>query len=385
MPASGLPSMKEPEWPSTFQGRGMSEWLADLSSPDPSTREKAVRIIPVFSPESRKIAIKPLIARIKGDTDPSVRANAILALGYIQLEQKEDIHAAAVALQDILVRTVPGSVHRLYAAKTLSRFGSEGHAALQSLYGIIDDPAWETRQAAAAAIGRVGAPLIDEKAPPGAPPKRPASQLAMAKLVHMLKDTSNIVRMEAATSLLLIGPPFVVEKGDNPNALTEYEKAVQPLLDGPGGLIARLKVEKDPTVKVWIMMVSISYDDRLIDETITKIAAYAGAPEAATRIQALMALGLLGPRAKAALPQIRDSLQQKEPVVVANAISCLTLLGDEAKPAIPDLEKLKAETKIDPLKELASKAIDSIRTAKKVVDPAPAAPPAPKNGPAKRP
>src|SRR5690349_3530314 len=153
-------------------------------------------------------------------------------------------------------RTQPGSMIRLHAARTLAGIGPEAYDAIAAVGGIANDPSWETRQAVAAALGRLGAPLYDDKPPPPGPYKvqplkRPASTAAMDKLVLvLLKDQSAAVRMEAMQSMIVLGPPHT----DNPAA---YPKLVAPYLEE---INRRLKTEKDHGVKIWLYLVQMMYD-----------------------------------------------------------------------------------------------------------------------------
>jgi len=336
------------KWPAEVSGRKLSEWIADLSSSrnlDPSLRDAAVKTIPMFGPDGRKLGLAGLCNVIKTDPDPGVRVNAILVVGGMGFETKEEMRQATSAIAEVLKLTINGSMIRLHATRTLASFGPEA-ATIDVIGGVLTmatDPAWETRQGVAAALGRLGATLYDDKTPaPGKPVeiKRHASKAAMDKLAFtMIRDPSAVVRMEAVQSLLVLGPPHE----ENP---TKYVALVKPYLDAVTLRLkdAKDKGETDNGVRIWLMLINMMYDDRTFDALVPKIGYYINAVEVAVRVHALNALAIIGPRAQGAASEIRSALAQKEPLVIVAAAECLVAMGDAGKYALPDLERLKTET-----------------------------------------
>jgi HEAT repeat protein len=355
---------KPPEWPKQISGKSLGEWMAEFKSPDPTARDTAVRIIPGFGPDGRKAATKDLIKLID-DPDPGVRINAMLTLGQMGYETKEDMRTIAAAIGAQMRKTVPGSMIRLHGCRTLASMGPEAIGTMGDVVSIIDDPAWETRLAICTTLSRIGGALYDDKPPPktaaGTPPpppvvKRQASRAAMDKLIYrMLKDPASGVRMEATQALITLGPPHA----DTPAA---YITLIKPYLDE---ITSRLKLEKNADVKVWLYLVQSMYDDRTMDANIKIVAGQvADAQEISTRVQALNALGVLGPRAKAVGGDIAAALRQTDADVIAAAIGALAMMGAEAKYYVADLERFIKETKDESLKKLAEGAVKEIRAAK---------------------
>ncbi len=352
------------EWPKQISGKSLGEWMAEFKSPDPTTRDTAVRIIPGFGPEGRKQASKDLIKLID-DPDPGVRINAMLTIGQMGYESTADMRAVATAIGSQLKKTVPGSMIRLHGCRTLASMGPEAFGAMGDVFYVADDPAWETRLAVCTTISRIGATLYDDKPPPkvpaGTPPpppvvRRHASRAAMDKLLYkMLKDPASGVRMEATQSLITLGPPYA----PTPAA---YVTLIRPYLDE---ITRRIKDEKNADVKIWLYLCQSMYDDRTMDDNIKTVAAMiAAAPDISTRVQALNALGILGPRAKDAGGQVAAALRQTDPDVIAAAIATLAMLGVEGKYYTTDLDRFIKETKDEGLKKLAEEAVKSIRSAK---------------------
>lgn len=367
--------------PKVISGKSLGEWMADFKSPDPTARDTAVRVMPGFGPDVRKTVTKDLIKLID-DPDPGVRINAMLTLGQMGYETKDDMRAVAAAIGAQMGKTVKGSMIRLHGCRTLASMGPEAFSTMGAVMGIADDPAWETRLAVCTTLSRIGGTLYDDKPPEKAadgttkPPvvKRHASRVAMDKLLYgMLKDEASGVRMEATQSLITLGPPFA----DTPAA---YITLIKPYLDA---ITLRLKLEKNPDVKVWLYMCQSMYDDRTLDANLKIIAAMiADAPEMSTRVQALNALGILGNRSKDVVGEITNALRQTDTDVVAAAITTMAMLGAAAKYTVADLERFVAETKDETLKKMAKDAIKTIKEAKEEPKKDPA--PDPKKDPKKK-
>jgi HEAT repeat protein len=171
----------------------------------------------------------------------------------------------------------------------------------------------------------------------------------------MLKDASYAIRMEAAQSLIKLGPPHAPET--DPEA---YLKAARPYNEG---VTSRLKAEKDDRVKIWLLVLTLMYDDKQAEPAVSKIAAYLKVENPPVQINALQALSLLGTNAKPVLTPIRETLRVHDQLVSAAAVTCLMALGATAKPAIPDLEQLQSAAKDEELKKAYGRAITVIRSA----------------------
>jgi HEAT repeat protein len=373
-PAGAPPKKDEPKkpddpkkenWPKSVNGKSLGEWMADFRNPDPTVRDGAIKVMPLFGPEARKTAPKELI-RLINDPDPGVMINAMLILGAVGTDNKDELRTAAKSMASAISRTAPGSMIRLHAARTLAAMGTDGHDAIGAVAGIASDPSWETRQAVAAALGRLGAGIFEEKPqPPGAPYKPPTakrqpSKTAMDKLVYaLLKDDSAAVRMEAMQSMIVLGPPYTT----NPAA---YPALVAPYLTE---INQRLKLEKDDTVKIWLYVVQMMYDDRSVDANMKKIAEFLTAREDALKVQALGALAILGPRARPVVADITQCIKDPEQTVAVAALTTLVTMGGAAKFALGDLEKQLAATKDKDLKKTFEQAIKIIKEGK--VEPEP--------------
>ena len=341
------------EWPKVIADKPIGYYIGELTSPDPTVREQAVKTLPYFGPQAARQATRQLLQALD-DRDPGVRVNAILALAGIGLDTLEEKQKAAFALRTAVTSTAPGSVIRLYAARLLGVIGPDAHSAMEALSALTKDPAWETRDAAAMALGRVGAAVYDPApVPPGgvAVLRRAASGTARARLTDLLKDPSKAVRLEAIQSQLLLGPPT----SKDPD---QYVKEAQPHIDevlrrlGPG--TDKAPAEKDPSVRLWLHALVLMYDDRQAAAAVKEMAAAVTALDPAVRVQGLTALTVCGPLAGRAVEEVRLALRAKEPEVAKAAVMCLLRMGAEGRKAVADLQAVAAAGSDDELKRMAA-------------------------------
>lgn len=359
------PEAKAPEkpfeWPKDVNGKNLEEWVAEFRDPDPTIREIAVRVIPAFGPAARPVAGRRVMTMIAEDPDPGVRMAAMTTAGLLGHESKDDIKPMIYALRMAIGKTYNGSAIRLFATRALATYGGEAADAIPVLTKIHIDPWWETRQAIAQALGRIGAPQYDD--PPAKDPmtnqpvpKRPANEMAKKYLVQMAhKDDCATVRLEAVLSLISLGPPYT----KNP---AEYLTLVQPelaLIEQRLNSKRKDQLEPDKSVQIWLYVLLVMLDDRAYKDTLPKIAGYFHQPSATVRAQALMAIGALGKRAavQEVLAAVRDALMYEEEILVAAAVDCLMAMGDDAAGVLPDVEKLRDRTKNKKLKEIAEEGI----------------------------
>ncbi|HEY2784491.1 MAG TPA: HEAT repeat domain-containing protein [Fimbriiglobus sp.] len=351
-------------YPTDIGGKRLPDWVRDLSDRDPAVRETAIKVIPAFGPDAVLPSTRGLIARAN-DEDTGVKVNAIIALGAIGARTREEAKPIVDALKLAIANSGVGRVERLHAARSLANYGILANDAISILAGISHDPSWETRRTVAMALGRVGqvpapaAPRVkgtDRKPKEAEMDRWTPSDKAVSTLKSMMSDDLCAqVRLEAVQSLVLLGPPEV------PPEL--YVAAVTPLYNT---VSSRLKREKDKGVLIWLVMLQMRLNGAdLSDDNIKKISDNLSDESVNVRVHALSALGLLGDKARPALTAIANSLQAKEPITVAAAITCLAALGDLSKPVIAELLKLQAETKDETLKALATEAIKIISGAKK--------------------
>ena len=370
---------KKPEYPTQIDGKNLEGWLKETHSPDPAVREAACRAVPVFGPEARKPAIKDMV-RLITDEDSGVRMAALGTVGAMLFEDKAEQAQVFTSLRLLLSRTFNGAPGRLYATRALAAYGADAgvQANIAQLDEIKTDSWWETRKAVANALGLIGAPVYDD--PPKKDPttgnfvpKRPASEQAQKTLRFMLEhDKSAAVRLEAANSLILLGPPAFTTAAD-------YLKAIHPSFDLATTRLTGKTVdgkkaarEDDRTVQVWLYVLQMMLDDRVIKDTMPKVAEYLQDQSLVVRAQTLNALASMGAQSEPVLPQVRECLKtyKDQPILMAAVMRVLVAMGKNvAGGVVPDLEEFAKETKDEELKKLTLETIDALSGKKKPADP----------------
>lgn len=373
---------KKTTYPTQVAGKTLPEWLKELGeSKDGAVRELAVKALPAFGPVAREPALRPLLKACREDSDPGVRVNAILTLGAIGANNKDEAKLIIDALMIAINNASVGGVIRLHAARAIANYGSfpeQADNAIPTLVNIARDPSWETRKSIAYALGRIGGPtrpkpeakpLPPGVLPPPVDPKTGPNPAALKALLAMLGDASATVRLEVVESMVALGPPAV--------SLEHYSATVTPYMSA---ILDRTKNEKDKSVLVWLHMLSMRLDGNLFnDATIGKIVDLGRGIDPDATCQALSSLSLLGEKAvPLALPFAREMLRHNESVVVAAAANYLGSAGSipglpvtiaaTVKASLPDLERAKTETKDDMLKQVITNAVDAIN-GKKPTDP----------------
>jgi HEAT repeat protein len=390
-PANPTAKPKEPEYPKEINNKNLDHYLKEAQErfqKDPQVRETAIRTIPLFGPSARKPSVKIITDVISSDSDPGVKVAAITIISSMGFDVRNEVRPSIQTLRNVL-RLSTNSIVRMYCVRSLSSFGPDAVDAVPELRTAAGDPSWETRLAVAEALGSVGAPPK--------PDADPNVQAAKTLLTYMLGNANRTepcvaVRLEAVKSLLNIGPP----KAKNPQ---EYIREVKEYLDP---LAERLKFEAgergDKGVYVWLLLLQIMYDDRVMAENVKKITKFIEAPDnPVLRMYALQALGIIGPQlaalkvnpqtaavtgpiADAAIDTVILALKYPEPPLQYAAMNCLARIGKEARKAVPVLEEIKAKPPKKPLdapadwkpddtmQKLATDTIDYITGKKKFDD-----------------
>lgn len=191
-------------------------------------------------------------------------------------EKKEPVYQGKSLSAWIAQLKDPATKQRVEAAKALGRFGPDGVLAIEPLLTAMKDKEVEVRQAAVAALNLIPE---DAKAVPG--------------LIAALKDSSPLVRVEAA-KVLEGYAPFL------PEAKTAIPALIEALKDS----------------------------------------------HAPMRLEAASALGWFRKDGKTIVPPLVEALKDSESSVRASVAFSLGLMGAEAKPAVPLLiESLKGKAK----------------------------------------
>lgn len=365
---------KPPTYPERIGGKTLKEWLKELEytgggpvQKDDQVRETAVKVIPGFGPDARKPSVEPLINAVRSDPDPGVQVAAITVVSNMGFDMREQVKPVIAALQQRLANSTSGNIVRMYCVRSLASFGPDAAASIPYFKQACLDPSWETRREIAIALSLVGATPVDGKGMPkkDAGPNEKAIETLME---YQLKDRSLGVRLEAAKSLLALGPPF----SKDPLKFAEMTKDARVHIEevvkfesGKGPKANARGAVPDRSMYVWALLLQLMYDDRKIQENIrelTKLVKEPDGPNAdQVRLFAIQALGAAGSifpvlveqdRALAdkdkvaakAVAAVTDALQYKhEPALIYTAMNSLALIGKSADAAVPALQKIADE------------------------------------------
>lgn len=337
-PSKGPTKVPEPKWPTNIAGKGVQDWLKEVTDPDPSVREFALKTLPNFGPDARKPASKLLIARMTLEKDPGVRIavfNTAATLGLEDADVKEAVRILALTANE----GMPGGLSRLHAVQTLAMVGPKAEPAVSSLVGPpCLDPAYETRRSVANTLGRIG---IDEVTGP--------NHKALGALSGTLaKDVCAAVRMEALQSLVLLGPPWAEKRPPDAKGPPKIDwKAASVVADNMRARLGTSKtkgpVEADKQLEIWCRVVLMRFDEKEINsQNLGAIAKHIDPKsELGPKLQGLAALALFGESAGKQIDAVVGVLDDSDPAVLSSALTTLASMGVEAKPALPELEKLE--------------------------------------------
>jgi len=374
-------STEEPkiDWPKRFQGKTLETWVREMhESPDASTRDQAIRVIPLFGPDCRKAASANLVAAIATDPDMNVRLTAIASVPSIGFD-KEHLDAGLDAMVYILnpANGMPNHM-RFETAMALGNSGRIAKRALPTLinYTCVEARSWENRKAGAYALGGLALP----DSPLGGP-----DVAAIDRLVTMIQtDKSHQVRHQAVLSLLVLGPPHVegswrklrealqtyaMRDSDKSTALWSrvvYIRTEQQEIkaNDPNVLaIAKVMADSDKSIRSNGKIIEttskviknqegleskpgkIGYDPLMKHEAIlTRAEAFQEKVEAIQlKEEAIQCLGTIGNEAASQLPNLIAIVQDKneEPIIVIMALWAMSMMPNEIGRVLPVIDKLQ--------------------------------------------
>jgi HEAT repeat protein len=356
LPKKDMPKPEEPkkDWPDRIDGLTLDQWIDRLKNPDPSTRNAAVRVVPLFGPPAQQKGIPMLLTMMTEDRDLSVRIGALMTCTthpYDDIKLLRTLIAKLTTLLQSQERAI-----RFQAAMGCNRIAMVvtekdkpdliGRQAIDGLISVLcgsyvlkDNLDYELRTAACVALGQIAA---DDKRGP--------NRGAIAALIHAMADEALAVRMEALQALMILGPPKD-DKGATSTELTLMQN--------------RLAVEKDKVLAMWIRVCLMRFDkNNITDSNIKAIADYLKDSDEHVQLSAAKALGFMGTTAKGKIPELRACLQNaKGDYVKVMCIFALGQMGPDAVGARPDiLPYLESMNPV--IKEQAENAIKQIDVVK---------------------
>jgi HEAT repeat protein len=227
--------------------------------------------------------------------DPGLRWQAAEALGQIGLRQpRAVVKALSRAAND------PDLDVRLQAVASLTGLQANAENAVPAMENALQSADSDLRRQVALAVSSVG-PLAEE---------------ASASLGQLLHDPNTNVRLSAISALGAIGPDSAAALDDLADALRDKVPSVRR---AGAAVLGRIAADADPKM------------------TIKAVAALAGAlkdrdPEVCR--QSTRALGALGPRSEAALPELGETARTAAEELRGEAASALGQIGVTALPEL---------------------------------------------------
>jgi HEAT repeat protein len=299
--------------PSEINGKNLQAWIKDLKDPDPGVRERAAKTICGFDLDIAAREAGGALIDTLSDSDTGVRVNALVTLATVGVHDKF-ADKAVVALTQRLEDQQ--AIVRLHAAVVLAHMDLDARGAIPNLILRSKDlSAYEIRKAAVHALGRIGA----------ADKKNQVDVRAAKALIEVFTsspDRSAEVRQEAVMALGVMGIPDKLQ-----------DKQAE---------LAALKIafnDKDKGVAIWSRVSYMAIDD-VSEEHLAAICLHLKGKDYAARLEAVRALGTMGPKAKAKIADLFDQLSDKEPNMINGAAWALGEMGNDAAKAIPFMTEL---------------------------------------------
>jgi HEAT repeat protein len=277
---------------------------------DPYVRRAAARGLSAIGPEA-KAAIPLLIGALR-DRDPNVRGMAAYALGSMGPEATAAVPALVAALTDD-----DGGV-RSRAAYALGGVGPKARAAVPTLLAALGNKEDEyIHWGAAFALGRIG----------GDP------EVVVPALVVALRHKQQEVRAAAASALGEFGDqakpalPALIERLKNDDDWSAREKVAQAVKQmGPQAVDTATSalIEALDNQNVTVRRTA-AFSLGMVDGEGKSIAALVRMlrEDASARYAAARALGMMGAKAKSAIPALVEALRDKRDGVRAEAAEAL--------------------------------------------------------------
>lgn len=363
MPKEGMDKDKKPEWPKEIGGRGPSDYVKDLSDPDPHIRNVAFQTLPKFGPDAQAIAGRPIVKALEKEIitaypagkDVTVIAAGINAIKDLGLSNDTDIKDACRLLNSLILLSPNKALYRQYAIPTLAAFGRKAENGVTTLTqgDVIQDPSYEIRRLAANSLYYVGQ---DEH-------RGPTVKALDTLTTYCIKDVSAAVRVEAFQTLVMFGPPILARSASDTKP-PEINKDMARRYLGP--IKNRLAIEKDKQVEAWARLAVMRFDpDKEInDKNLTDLAQIIAKGNSMAKVHGLNAIALLGERAEKQLKTILEQLRSDDPAVVDAAVNALVAMPLAAKPNLPEIKSQLEKRPEEYFKELLKVATKLIEEAK---------------------
>lgn len=328
-----------------------------LGSDDWDLREGVTGALQRIAPDSEVVTaatVQAWSSSARSETGPR-RYRAVLTLGRLGPKAA----GAVPMLTEMLGDPTSG------AARALGQIGPAAAAAVPALAEALRRPEAHVRQQIADALGRIG----------------PAARPAVSALLEVMRDKRPEVRWRAAAAIGRIGSNesgciaalAAMLKDEDPQVRDRVAEALGRMgrtagqAEGEIELASRANRAAD---RVWPLFALARGSDRPV-AAILSLANELLQDEAAARVAACQAVGLLGPLAKPAVPALAELVNSADGRLARAAIEALGELGPTAAEAVPQLAvalanrnplvRLRAATALGRIGEGAAGAVPALR------------------------
>jgi HEAT repeat protein len=364
-----------------------------LRDPDAAVRVGAAHALWLLGERQTDTLVEPLVGGLK-DVDPVVKAHAALALFAMGPDARAAAQPLEVALGDSDTQV------RLRAAQALWALGPPAKAQVPRLLESLKDKDARVRIFTANALWTIarqkeGVPVLCETLKSNdlllrqlsvkslyniAKDAKLAGTATIANavpaLIDALKDSDSDVRGIAAWTLGAIGKeakaalPMLVDSLKHKDATFRAEVAHalatvgQDLkADAKDPVVAALKAalqDRDNTVRIFAAqsLWAIERNAATVWPTLLKV--LREDPDRGVRAKAAFGLGVLGAKAKPAVPALNAALKDPNPLLRLASTSALGKIGQAARVSYPTLDQLAKDEKQPEIKRAAAEAMKKI-------------------------
>jgi HEAT repeat protein len=315
-------------------GKNLYAWVKEIHSKDKSESENAIRTVMLFPPKLAVKAVPELLGILKksgvsNPLDVSIKVNSCMALGAIlggvppKERDEKEVTDTITELHKLLRDNQ--AVVKVRAAQALMVFGPEAKVAIGLLRTTLKstyEPNWELRKVSALALGHIA--FETKKGPSYGPhPEVLADLYDRAK-----KDSSFQVRLAALQALAWLGPP--------------RDTAGKALMEKTLAYVAANDPRKE--VQIWGHMAVIALKEGLKEKVdaahLSAIGKMLDSKELPVRLQAVQALGTLGPKAKSEVPRLIAGLKDPDGNFAAGCMLALASIGKDSDEAVTAIGKM---------------------------------------------
>jgi HEAT repeat protein len=319
--AQPAPMDKMPTPPSISEvdGRGLNEWLRDLTAKDAGTRLEAVNAVMMFTGPHGSKVVDALLERA-AERDSSVRIRACIALTVMEFE-KGEIPKIVKAMGHRLIApdengrggVEPQSIVRFHAATCLYRYGDHAQPAIEDLkeHGCKDRSSFETRRLCLKVLETAG--YVKD-----GPPDERVIKAFLDVASEKSGELTATVRLEAVIGLGSLG------RTKNADLNKQVDEAL------------KYRTKDVEMVAIWAYVSQMALD-KVNDDGVKKIISHFKSTDRRARREAINAIALLNDKAKIAIPALIEQLNDRDSSIVISACAAIGYMGAAGKPAVGTL------------------------------------------------